>query len=137
MLLIVPEGLLLKMLLHNEGDKGGFDSSSLCEELGDLNIGLDSFQSSSLDGQALAPLSTTRSENSAAALGSHTSTEAVALGALAFVRLIGAFHCFFPFHGSKSSFQIIYHKEPLSTGLHGENARLRGGERREYKSEFR
>ena len=50
-----------------------------------------------LHGEALTPLSATGSENSAAALGGHAGTEAVALGALAFVRLIGAFHCSFPF----------------------------------------
>ena len=61
----------------------------------------------SLDGETLAPLSTTGSEDSATTLGGHAGTEAVALGALAFVRLIGAFHCStFPFMVQRIAFKL-------------------------------
>ena len=50
-----------------------------------------------LDAETLATLCAASSEHSAATLGGHTSTEAVALSALAVVRLIGAFHLSFPF----------------------------------------
>lgn len=65
------------------------------KELGDLDAGLNGIHAwMLLDGETLAPLSTTGSENSATTLGGHAGTETVALGALAFVRLVGAFHCF-------------------------------------------
>ena len=50
----------------------------------------------SLDGQALATLGTTASENGAAALRSHAGTETMRLGALTLVRLIGTFHWSYP-----------------------------------------
>lgn len=49
-----------------------------------------------LDGKALAALGATASENGAAALGGHTSTEAVGLSALALVRLIRTLHDDYP-----------------------------------------
>ena len=58
---------------------------------------------SDLHAQALASLSAARSQNGAATLGRHASTEAVALGPLAGVRLIGALHYF--------SFQIYSNLE--------------------------
>lgn len=48
----------------------------------------------SLDGQTLAALGATTRQNGTAALGRHTSTEAVRLRTLASVRLISAFHIF-------------------------------------------
>ena len=53
----------------------------------------------------LAALCTASRENGAAALGSHTCTEAVSLCALAGVRLIGALH-YFSFQ-IYSNFEII------------------------------
>ena len=53
-----------------------------------------------LDSETLAALGTTTGEHGTTTLSGHTGTEAMALGALAFVRLIGAFHCFFPFLSS-------------------------------------
>jgi hypothetical protein len=46
-----------------------------------------------LDGKLLATLGATTRENGAAALGGHTSAEAVGLGTLKLVRLIGTLHC--------------------------------------------
>ncbi len=45
-----------------------------------------------LDGELLAALGATARENRAAALGGHTSAEAVGLGALPLVGLIRALH---------------------------------------------
>ena len=52
---------------------------------------------SDLHAQALASLGATGRQDRAAALRGHTSTEAVALGPLAGVRLISAFHISIPF----------------------------------------
>ena len=46
----------------------------------------------SLDGETLAPLSTTGSEDSATTLGGHAGTEAVALGALPLIGLVRTLH---------------------------------------------
>jgi hypothetical protein len=46
----------------------------------------------SLDGEALATLGATTGENETATLGSHAGTEAVALGALPLVGLVGTLH---------------------------------------------
>ena len=45
-----------------------------------------------LDGELVTALGTTTSEHGTAALGCHAGTEAVALGTLTSVRLIGALH---------------------------------------------
>ena len=47
-----------------------------------------------LDGELVTALGTTTSEHGTAALGGHTSTEAVALGALPLIRLIRTLHRF-------------------------------------------
>ena len=47
-----------------------------------------------LDGETLAALGAATSEHLTAALGGHTSTEAVGLGALALVRLIRTLHSY-------------------------------------------
>ena len=48
------------------------------------------------DGEALATLGATTGENGTAALGGHTGAEAVGLGALALVRLVGTLHGYNP-----------------------------------------
>ena len=45
-----------------------------------------------LDGQTLATLRATTCEYCTAALGRHTGTETMALGAFALIRLVGALH---------------------------------------------
>lgn len=70
-----------------------------CENRSDISA-LDFMVSnvrSDLHAQALASLSAARGQNGTATLGRHASTEAVALGPLAGVRLIGAFHVSIPF----------------------------------------
>ena len=62
-----------------------------------------------LHAEALASLGATSGQDGTAALRRHAGTEAVALGALARVRLIRALHGHFPFNTFKSSFQSIYH----------------------------
>lgn len=64
-----------------------------------LRAGLDSLQPSIplLHAETLASFGATACENGTAALGGHASTETVALGALASVRLVGALHDEIPF----------------------------------------
>ena len=47
-----------------------------------------------LDGELVTALGTTTSEHGTAALGGHTSTEAVGGGALALVGLVGTLHSY-------------------------------------------
>ena len=64
---------------------------SVVEEIRDLDTRLNRLHDA-LNGEALATLCTTASQNGTAALGGHTSTEAMALRTLASVRLISALH---------------------------------------------
>ena len=84
-------------------------SFSVREQVGDLSAGFDGsyhgFSQGKLGTETLAALCTASRENGAAALGSHTCTEAVSLCALAGVRLIGALH-YFSFQ-IYSNFEII------------------------------
>ena len=50
-----------------------------------------------LDAEALAALRATSREHGTAGLCGHTGTEAMALGALTGIGLVGAFHRLFPF----------------------------------------
>ena len=78
---------------HNyEIHVGSPDALPMFEEVVYLRAGLYCFHDRRLHGKALAPLGTTTGQHSAAALGGHTSTETMALCALARIRLIGAFH---------------------------------------------
>ena len=53
-------------------------------------------RASKLDGEALATLGATAGENGTTALGCHTGTETMGLGALTLVRLIRTLHIFYP-----------------------------------------
>ena len=69
------------------------DPLSSREHLGDLCAGFNDIQrKSSLHAETLAPLVAASLEYGTAALGCHAGTEAVALGTLTSVRLIGALH---------------------------------------------
>lgn len=105
-----------------------FDAAADREKIGYLRAGLDSIQAwpRLLDAKTLAALCTAGGENRTASLGRHTSTETMALGALAVVRLIGAFHLL-SLSCSKSSLESIYQEETLSirfSSLSGETAYL-------------
>ncbi len=76
-------------------------SLSLFEHKGNLITGFDDIQRSVLHAEALAALCTTRREHGTTALGGHTGTEAVALSALARIRLIRTFHNQNPLFGNR------------------------------------
>ena len=84
--------------LHEQyGHKRGGASFSLREKQRYVGARLDSrfhTDTSALHAKTLAALGTTSSEDGTATLGRHTCTEAVGLGALALIRLIGALHIF-------------------------------------------
>lgn len=111
---------------NNKRQIGRFDTPAVGEKIGYLRAGLYGIQAWSrpLDAKTLAALCTAGGENSTASLGRHTSTETMALGALAVVRLIGAFHLL-SLSYSKSSLESIYQGGDLSivfSSLSGETA---------------
>ena len=87
--------VLVVSLQHNHRKKRRAESFSLREKKRDIGARLygrfhtDAFL---LHAKTLAALSTTSGQDSTTTLGSHASTETVALGALALIRLISALH---------------------------------------------
>ena len=71
---------------------GSPDALPMFKEVIYLRTGLYCFHGRRLHGKALAPLGTTTGQHGTTAPGGHTSTETMALRALARIRLIGAFH---------------------------------------------
>lgn len=90
---------------------GALDAPTGGEQLGNLSAGFDGIQRRpSLNAETLASFGATSGENGAAALGGHASTEAVALGALASVRLVSAFHFPCPFHVQRVTSKVYITK---------------------------
>lgn len=87
--------VLIVLLQHNHRKKRRAESFSLREKKRDIGARLygrfhtDAFL---LHAKTLAALSTTSGQDSTTTLGSHASTETVALGALALIRLVSALH---------------------------------------------
>lgn len=86
-------------ITYNHSNQGMVIAPSLCVYTLEIRPGLNGLHAQArckLDGKALAALGTTTSEHGAAALGGHTSTEAVGLGTLTLVRLVRTLHSYYP-----------------------------------------
>lgn len=83
-------------ITYNHSDQRMVVTPSLGEHPLEVPAGLDGLHASRLllvaHRQTLAPLGAATGEHGAAALGGHTGTEAVGLGALALIRLIRTLH---------------------------------------------
>lgn len=87
--------VLIAMLQHHNRKKRRTESFSLREKKGYIGARLNGrFQTDdlSLHAKTLAALGATCGQDSTTTLGSHASTETVALGALALIRLVSALH---------------------------------------------
>lgn len=87
--------VLFAAFQHHDRQKRRAESFASREKKGYIGARLDSrFQTAalSLHAKTLAALGAATSQDGTTALGSHASTETVALGALALIRLISALH---------------------------------------------
>lgn len=87
--------VLVVSFQHNYRKERRAESFSLREKKRDIGARLDGRLHTDaflLHAKTLAALSTTSGQDSTTTLGSHASTETVALGALALIRLVSALH---------------------------------------------
>lgn len=77
---------------HTHANDGVIESHPTPEDPLELRSGLDGLHEGRLDSEPLTTLGAATSEDGAAALGGHTGTEAVALGTLPLIGLVGTLH---------------------------------------------
>lgn len=83
---------------HDERKIRSLQALACGEQVGNVGAGFDSLQREfPLHAETLASLCAASTKHGTTTLGGHASTKAVALRALAVVRLVGAFHLPFPF----------------------------------------
>lgn len=83
---------------HDEREIRSLQTFAFGEQVGNVGAGFNSLQREfPLHAETLASLCATGTKHCTTTLGGHASTKAMALRALAIVRLVGAFHLPFPF----------------------------------------